>query len=146
MDGGLTNGASTRALNALADSLGMNLQVGKRGELSAEDAFKLSAEPLGLKARLTVKVVSSFVSGNGEDVAALLQIAGHLYMFVFASDFDSQVKVLVVDGAKVHGPKEGIFEELSVRSWRGALKVLTAGVKAVYRRDFNEGHWTAGTL
>lgn len=141
------HGASRRVLEVVSDAIGVDLEISKNGVIEGKSTFKLAIPGLGLKGRLSTRLVSSFVSSNGEDVGVILEVAGDLSIFVFASDYDSKVTAVILDKSKMGKLEfEGLFEDLSVRSWRTALKYLLRCVAGAYTRDFAEVHWQAMQL
>lgn len=139
---GEVNGISRNTIQALADTIGMPIRVQKNRELWGSDKFQFSSSALGLKGRMEAEIVSGFATVNGEDAAVLVHLSHNLYVFVFASDFDKKIWLLVLDKAKFKNSFKGLLEETQVRSWRGALRLLQPTVVRTYTRDFNEGHWT----
>lgn len=143
------NGANWDVISQIADTIGMDVTVGKNGDLFATGKFKLSAPALGLKGMMSPKIVSSFLSANGEDAGVIVHLSGDLHVFVFASDFDQVVILDVLDGSKgakvqedrAQSPLSGFFERMSIRSKGNAAKFLAGKIVAKYSRAFTETAW-----
>lgn len=142
------NGASKVVIQVLADVSQIDLTVGKNGDIYGEMKVPYRNQALDLKGAMEVKISSSFVSINGDDVGLLIHVAGNLYVMLFGSEFDKVVRVMVLDVSKGKDVKNmhGLFESRGVRSLKGALKIVGSMVVKAYEREFSGTVWTPHTI